>query len=160
MLQEDSSCKDRVSINKTLLGGLLLQSGAITEKELKLNDIPNATYVEFSFYNPVEVTGWSIQGKGGEMFGPIAKRRGYVASYLVTYVSDVNEGEVERIKNPATDDEVGGTSSCLNGRKWSQISFLFLRIEVNSAQQTRDTKTETRIAYGSPLTWHAITVDD
>ena len=40
------------------------------------------------------------------MFGPFAERRGFVASYVVTYVS--SDGEVEIVANPEDDSEVSG----------------------------------------------------
>ena len=115
VLQEDVSpqdatpCEDRTAVNKTVLGGLLQQTGLFSKNELKLNDVSSASYVEFSFYNPVYIQGWAVHGRNGEMFGPLEKRRGYVGSYVVTVANDSDEGGMKTIRNPETDEEVRGS---------------------------------------------------
>ena len=110
MLQDVKSCKDREAKNQTLFGGLLLRAKLVTNQGLKRFNVSNATFVEFSFLNPVAVSGWTVLGREGSLYGPIPRRRGFVASYNVTSVND--KGKTETIKDPDTKEKV----SCTVGR--------------------------------------------
>jgi hypothetical protein len=45
-----------------------------------------------------------VRGREGGMLGPFALRRGFVESYVVTYMDP--EGKIKALDDPDTDDDV------------------------------------------------------
>ncbi|KAL8565242.1 hypothetical protein ACOMHN_001140 [Nucella lapillus] len=96
-------CTERQSSVSQLLGGLLLKVGVLDEDTLTKNNISPNLYVEFTFKHPVRVYGWVVRGRVGGMLGPLERRRGFVASYVVTFQDA--DGQVQILDDPSTDEE-------------------------------------------------------
>ena len=89
-----------------MLGGLLLEAGVLDQDTLARNDLNNDSSVDFSFLQPVLVRGWTVKGREGGLFGPYSKRRGYVASYVVTFLD--KDKDVAVVEDPKSGGEVSG----------------------------------------------------
>ncbi|KAK7450219.1 hypothetical protein BaRGS_00039967, partial [Batillaria attramentaria] len=78
-------------VRRQILGGVLALAGLESMEDVNKAGISNKTYMEINFTSPLRVLGWEVRGRRGPMYGPLQKRRGFVDSYVVTYVTEGNQ---------------------------------------------------------------------
>ncbi|KAK7450213.1 hypothetical protein BaRGS_00039961, partial [Batillaria attramentaria] len=97
--------KEQELVRQAILGGILIQADQqITTDDLVDAKIGNITVLDINTTRPMSMLGWEVRGRRGAMFGPLGKRRGFIDSYTVTYVSTSNQ--VISIEDPDTKREL------------------------------------------------------